>query len=49
MTRSCCWAYVWREFAADPNGYVLVRLTHHSRHVWQAPPGRTGRVTMLET
>lgn len=37
MTRSCCQAYVWRGFAAEPNGYVLARLTRHSRHVWQAP------------
>lgn len=34
---SNCWLYAIAQFAAAPHGYVLARLTRHSRAQWAAP------------
>jgi len=34
---SNCWLYAVAQFAARPHGYVLARLTRHSRAQWTAP------------
>lgn len=41
---SNCWLYAVAQFSAGPHGYVLARLTRHSRMQWAAPPYHVTRL-----